>query len=175
MSIIDKTLHILRSERIRIGLEEEWPVEEEIDLMHFIREQVDDENENSYLKIGTIPETVSKVLISSDRLHSIISDVACVLTKGFEEGEAVVTIDVNTDWNIIQICNKTLLLPEDTEEKVSEVLAKGTFFAAKFMDDILWLAMSRYFIEQHKGRLEIHGSKENGTTISLLLPRLEGS
>lgn len=166
--VINTTIHILKAERIRTGLEKE-PTEE-INLNQIVQ---DERITNiDYIKIDVTPDNLPNVLVNRFRLQRAIIDIVSILSKDIKESQVILSVNANKDWGIIRISSAEVSLANDIMKKIDKVISATTFFAGEFIDDGLVLSINRYFIESFGGRLEIDSNEDAGTTVTIFLPKV---
>ncbi len=143
----------------------------EIELKSFIKSVLDDFSFQKIFRNITLNFEAEEIEVYADeeKLHqSIVNIVLNAIQAMPKGGEITVNIYKHSGFGCIAITDTGIGIPEELKERVFDL-----FFSTKKDGTGLGLAVTKSFIEDMRGKIELISSEGKGTTINVYLPLSE--
>ncbi|GAB4440834.1 MAG: hypothetical protein OHK0040_12240 [bacterium] len=106
------------------------------------------------------------VYADEDKLHQVLVNVILNAIQAMPKGgEITVTLKKSSDFGVISVADTGVGIPEELQNKVFDL-----FFSTKRDGTGLGLAVTKSFMEEMGGKIELRSKTGEGTTVYLYLP-----
>jgi|GEM_PF-5540143 len=140
----------------------------EIELKTFVKKVLDDFSFQKIFRNIELNFEAEEVVVYADeeKLHQAVVNIILNAIQAMPKGGTIsVTICSEDGFGVVSITDSGMGIPEELQSKVFEL-----FFSTKRDGTGLGLAVTKSFIEEMKGKIELSSKEGVGTTIRLLLP-----